>query len=213
MTTSNYAVFRHLAIERAKSPASVEEIAALESALGAQLPASFVEFLQVANGGHIEYLVDVEVDGVLEVLSFSDVFSTGPEDSGYGTFLYEVHKVRENSGAPRGVLPIARDGGGSMLYLDMSDDGEGRVVAFVAALPGWAGSESAEPKYITVAESFDAYVEKLRLDREELLENLQRASKLAHVAATEEFLDIGLPAWRDDAALSAAVESARQRLG
>lgn len=123
---SAYSVFRHLAIERAKPPPTSDEIAAIETLLGARLPRLFVEFLQVANGGSLEYVIDVPVGDVdSEQLSFSAIFST-ENQSGRETFLDEIRTAREHAKVPKGVLPFARNGGGSMAYLDLSKDGGGR---------------------------------------------------------------------------------------
>ena len=58
----NYSRFRHLAIERAKPAPTDAQLAAIEATLEASLPALFREFLQVANGGYLEYVIDVPFD-------------------------------------------------------------------------------------------------------------------------------------------------------
>ena len=47
----------------------------------------------------------------------------------------EIRSAREYVKIPQGVLPFARDGGGSVVYLDLSREGNGRVVAFVMDRP------------------------------------------------------------------------------
>jgi SMI1 / KNR4 family (SUKH-1) len=206
-----YTQYRHLAIEGAKPSPSPRQISEIESLLGRPLPVSFREFLQVGNGGYVEYVVDVETgEGRTEPISFCSFFSAGGGD--IGTLLGETIFARENISLPDGVLPIARDGGGCMLYLDLTDEGRGRVVAFIHGLPAWAGLRT-ESAFVELASSFDEYVARLRINREVALDHLEHdATEIAHVVATEKWLDIGFPDWRSDGQLCAAVANARTRL-
>jgi hypothetical protein len=125
----------------------------------------------------------------------------------------EIRSAREYQKVPPGVLPFARDGGGSLVYLDLSPEGRGRVVAFVEGLPEWTGRRT-ESAFIELASSFDEYVIKLRIDRGAVIDRLQHdAQSIEHVDATEEWLDIGIPSWRSDPELAASVQEARRRLG
>jgi len=202
-----YAVFRHLAITGARPAPTRPQLAAIESLLGARLPEPYVEFLRVANGGYVEYAIDVPVaPGSTEPMSFSSIFAAAdlPE---------ETRVAREISKIPAGVLPFARTGGDSVAYLDLTPEGAGRVVAFVTSLPEWTGSSRHEPAFIPLADSFDAFVAKLYISRELVLDQLEHdANERSHVEATEAFLDIGLPAWRTDARLAAAVRAAYARV-
>jgi hypothetical protein len=209
-----YSRFRHLAIERAKPAPTEEQIRAIEALLGARLPASFREFLCVANGGYIEYVIDVPMGGgTTEPLCFCGIFSAEKGTFCDETFLGEIRAGREYSKIPAGVLPFARDGGGSIVYLDLSDEGHGRVVAFVEGLPEWTGLRT-ESTFIELAPSFDEYVDKLHIDRGDVIRQLAEDVKdVSHVDATEEWLDIGMPNWRDDPEVVEAVHAARQRVG
>lgn len=147
-----------------------------------------------------------------EPLCFCGIFSTGEGEFCDETFVGEIRAAREYQKVPPRVLPFARDGGGSIAYLDLSAEGRGRVVAFVEGLPAWAGLRT-ESNFIELASSFDAYVEKLRIDRESVLDTLRNDTREPeHVDATEEWLDIGIPAWREDPELAAAVREARHRV-
>ena len=185
----------------------------MEEALGASLPGSFREFLRAAGGGALEYVIDVPTPrGGTEARTFGSIFSAHASDP--ENLLRELVSARELIKAPPGVLPFARDGGGSVVYLDLSPEGRGRVVAFLAGRPAWTGRERASG-FVELATSFDAYVEKLRIDREYVIESLEQdVSAPSHVDATEEWLDIGMPGWRErDAELAAAVVAARARVG
>lgn len=208
-----YTTYRHLAIEGAKSPPSESQLRAIEDELGAELPISFKEYLNVANGGYLEYVIDVPTGtGQIESLSFCGLFSTDIGTFCDETFVGEIRSGREYTKIPRGVLPFARDGGGSIAYLDLGSEGHGRVVAFVEGLPGWAGKRT-ESAFVELASSFDEYVEKLRIDLDAVVDHLENdASELSHVTATEEWLDIGFPNWRSSSSLMSAVQAARGRI-
>jgi SMI1 / KNR4 family (SUKH-1) len=208
-----YSRYRHLAIERAKPAPTDTQLAAIENLLGARLPASFRDFLRVANGGYLEYVVDVRMgSGKTEPLCFGGLFSADEGTFCDRTFVGEIRSSREYVKVPQGVLPFARDGGGSVVYLDLSLEGNGRVVAFVTGLPEWTGLRT-ESAFIELASSFDEYVAKLRIDRDTVIDQLlDDASNLSHVDATEEWLDIGMPRWREDAELVTTLREARRRL-
>jgi hypothetical protein len=73
-----YSRYRHLAIEGSKPPPTEAQLRAIETLLEATLPESFVEFLRVANGGSIEYMIDVPMsNGKTEQLSFSEFSRVG----------------------------------------------------------------------------------------------------------------------------------------
>lgn len=165
-----YTRFRHLAIEQAKAAPTEEQLAAMEGLLGVGLPTSFREFLTVANGAYIDYVVDVPLPGgKTEELSFCGIFSADQGDFCDETFLGEIRSEREYKKIPPQVLPFARDGGASTAYLDLTPEGGGRVVAYVHGLPEWTGLRT-ESAFVELAPSFDGYVDLLRVDLESVLE-------------------------------------------
>lgn len=208
-----YSRYRHLAIEGAKPAPTDTQLVAIEALLGTPLPASFRDFLSVANGGYLEYVVDVPTgSGTTESLSFCGLFSADEGPLSDETFLRQIQSQREYAKIPREVLPFARDGGGSVVYLDLSPEGNGRVVAFVMGLPEWTGLRT-ESAWIELASSFDDYVAKLRIDRDAVIDHLQHdARTMSHIDAIEELLDIGMPQWREDAEIEPILREARQRL-
>src|SRR5262249_12615170 len=208
-----YSRYRHPAIVRAKPAPTARRLAPPEPLLGARFPASFRDFLRVANGGYLEYVVDVPTgSGKSEPLCFGSIFSADEGTFCDETFVGEIRSAREYAKIPQGVLPFARDGGGSVVYLDLSGEGNGRVGAFLMGLPEWTGRRT-ESAFIELASSFDEYVAKLRIDRDELIHTLVHdATDTSHVEAAEEWLDIGMPRWREDAELVAILSEARRRL-
>lgn len=209
----SYTRYRHLAIEDAKSPPSEAQLRAIEEELDAKLPLSFKEYLDVANGGHLEYCIDIPTGhGETEPISFSGLFSADIGTFCDETFIGEIRSGREYTKIPKGVLPFARDGGGSIVYLDLSSEGNSPVVAFVMGLPEWA-SKRTESVFIEVASSFDEYVDKLRIDLDVVTDRLEfDVTELSDITAIEELLDIGMPGWRDDSQVVTLIQAARERL-
>ena len=196
---SYYNRYRHLAIDEAKPAPTPGQIAAIETELQASLPASFLEFLQVANGGEIGYYCDVpDGRGGFEQMSFPGIFSADEGDFCDCTLVGELRAARKYMEMPEKILPFARDGGDSMLFLDLSDEGQGRVLAYIRELPAWTGPR-APAGLMVLAPSFDAYISSLYLDKDTVVSDLEQyASQPSHLAATAEYLDIGLPGWRED---------------
>ena len=210
----SYTRYLHLAIEGAKAPPSESQLCAIEDELGAKLPLSFKQYLDVANGGYLEYIIDVPTGtGQFEPLSFCGLFSADVGTFCDETFIGEIKSGREYTKIPNEVLPFARDGGGSIVYLDLSAAGNGRVVAFVEGLPSWA-SRSTESAFIQLASSFDEYVDKLKVDLDAVVDHLENdVAELSDIAAIEELLNIGSPHWRSNSVLVSAIQAARARLG
>jgi hypothetical protein len=193
--------FRNLAVYDPQPPPTDAEIEAIENALTARLPEDFKHFLAVANGGHIEYEVEVEHSEGKEQMLFCELFNTHrfPSNSSpWGTFLGELAVARENFELPPEVLPVARDGGGSLLFLDLTQEGAGRIVAFVHGLPAWTGRRQTDA-FVEVAPSFVEYVDKLFISEEwarELLRDASTPGNEIRLAEVRELLDIGMPEWR-----------------
>lgn len=193
---SLYAQYQHLAIEKPKPPPTPEEIQALEAALGVALPPEFLAYLSVANGGSLEYEIAIDLPNGTEILSFCTLFCTRPDQQTYD-FIEELHQWRQNANIPNAVLPFAEDGGGSTVFLDLTPQGKGRVVAFIEGLPDWA-SPNQESHFLTIADSFTDYVQQLYIDRDRALEQAQNLKAAHHKNAMRDWLDIGLPEWRED---------------
>jgi len=208
-----YSKFRHLAIEDAKSPPSGAQIRAIEDELGAKLPPSFLQYLAVANGGYLEYSIEVPTGtGNSEKLSFCGLFSADTGTFCDETFVGEIRSGRQFMKLPAGVLPFARDGGGSVVYLDLTTAGNGKVIAFVEGLPGWTGLRT-DSAFVELAASFDEYVDKLKIDLDAVIDHLKYdAAEPSHIAATEEWLDIGLVTWRSNTLLVSTFQEAKERI-
>jgi hypothetical protein len=158
--------YKHVTIVNYDGPPTSDEIAALETELGAGLPPKFRDFLDVANGGYLPYLVNVPPAPDGEPMSFNRIFSTRPNANGelsYGTFIGELRNKPKMLGIPDKVLPFADDGGGSSIYLDLTVEGKGRVVAFIHGLPSWTGLREQDA-FVEVADTFSHFVGQLYVD-------------------------------------------------
>lgn len=201
-----YTTYRHLVIEDAKVPVEADEIAAVEAELGTALPPPFLGFLNAASGGSLEYYVHVPPEPdteetVGEEMMFCDIFHAGRDAQGGhgdGTLVGEIRGHRRFLSLPPGVLPFARDGGDSTVYLDLTQEGAGRVIAWVYGMPAWTGLR-LDDGWVEVASDFDDYVSRLHLDEEEAVGLLQEAvnrNDPQQADANREFLDLALPGWR-----------------
>ena len=188
--------YKHVVIDETKGAPSPEDVARIEQTLGVALPQDFFEFLNVANGGSLEYLIRVPPTPDGEEMLFGQILYAG-RDRGYDTFLGEIELHRQSLNIPPEVLPFARDGGGSTVFLDLTVEGQGRVMAFVEGLPAWTGLRQGSA-FIEVAPSFDAYIDRLYLDEEYAFEALEEAIGRGsgdQIQANVEYLNLALPDW------------------
>lgn len=199
----HYTQYRHLAIAGAQAAPTAGEIAAIEALLGAPLPAPFLAFLQVANGAYFDYTCDVpDGEGGVEKMAFNTMFSAEEGDFCDETLVGELRAARKHMAMPERILPFARDGGNSMVFLDLTPEGAGRVLSYVQELPGWTGRRAHG--FIALAPSFEAWLDSLYIDRDTVLDELEHSvSEPSHLEAMAEWLDIGMPAWRRDAGIAA----------
>lgn len=198
-----YTQYRHLALDGAKPPPTAQQIAAIETLLEAPLPPAFLAFLQVANGAYADYACDVpDGEGGVEKMGFNTFFSAEDGDFCDETLVGEIRAARQHLAMPAQILPFARDGGNSMVFLDLTPEGGGRVLSYVQELPGWTGRRAHG--FIALAPSFDAWLDSLYIDRDTVLEELEHSvTQPSHLAAMAQWLDIGMPDWRRDAGIAA----------
>ena len=150
--------YQHLEIYYAKAAPAPEDVAAIEALLGRPLPPDFLDFLSVANGAQLEYCVRVPPDD--KIVSFYDVFLAGKNKPGehYSTFIWEIETEREHREIPKEFLPFASDGSHAVVYLDLTPEGNGRVIA---SLYGYVWTGGQDDGYVVLAPSFAGYMEML----------------------------------------------------
>lgn len=185
--------YRELVLFGPFTPVPEAELAQA-GALAGPLPEQYLRFLEVAHGGTVEYDVRTPVG---EVLSFPDLV---PADR----LVAEYQALQESFLAVHlpvaSLLPVARDGGGSLLMLDLGPERHGHVVAFVHGLPAWTGS-SRQDGFFELAPDFDTYLDALFIDEETAESEWSGVLGTAlynpwrDVVAT--WLDRGLPGWRE----------------
>jgi cell wall assembly regulator SMI1 len=154
-----------LEIDAPKGPPTSEEIEAIETAVGGSLPPDLLAFLSVANGGKLDYIFELPTEAGPFPLCFYTLYSTRrplPGRAPGGLILHELELERRLKGLRPGLLPIAADGGTSVLYVDLSPERTGRVVAYVEGLPGWDGTPDG--CYVDVAPSLPAFLAGLFLN-------------------------------------------------
>lgn len=188
--------YRNLILEEANQPATDAEIESLEGELGSKLPEDYRLFLKSCNGGYLEYdtLIHFE-EGPSEYLCFSELYSVNSTKE-WGCNPFQLRQARTHEAFPnKGVIPIARDGGSSILYLDLRDGY--KIVALVLGLPEWTGLRQ-EDSLVVVADSFDEYLQKLTISDAMIREHIENFEiSETSVRSTIEWLDsVGLD-WRN----------------
>ena len=189
--------YRGLMLDDTREGASEQAISQLEALLGARLPDDYRQFLKVCNGGTVDYDVLATMsNGDKELLSFS-LYGLQPGE-GYESNPYELEQLRKRPDFPAtGVLPIGRDGGASLLLLDLRE-GRQDVGAMVAGLPAWTGRRQQGDEYVVLADSFNAYLDMLHLSQERIAEHINHFVISADtIEATVAWLDQGSPGWRE----------------
>jgi hypothetical protein len=88
---------------------------------------------------------------VAQSWNISSFFCVGPDGESSENVIHEY--VLRPAGWPREILPIADDGGGDLLALDLTDAGRGRVVLWIHDQPG--------NELIPVAPSLEALIDSL----------------------------------------------------
>lgn len=193
--------YRNLVIRGFVGEPTQSELEAIEQELGTSLPADFIEFLKVANGGGTDFSARVPPpDGVW--VSPASLYCTQPDSTGQysvGTFLGAIMLARQSFAIPRKVLPFADNGGEYDFYLDLTPEGQGRVVVFTGWHPAWTGRPSG-PDWVVVADTFVEFIDSLSVEpelAEMMLEDAISEQDEQELAAVKVILDSGLPGWRE----------------
>lgn len=188
--------YRNLLFDDTNPPASDADISAVECELGVSLPDDYKAFLTSCNGGYLDYDILIRFDkGRSEYLSFSSLYKVAPDDD-WECNPFELKQARRQQGYPdTGVIPIARDGGSSVLYLDLREGC--RVIAFIHGLPEWTGLRQ-DDAWVVVAGSFEEYLDQLTISDETIDSHITNfeVSESSVNATIEWFDSIGLE-WRD----------------
>ncbi|MEF2278601.1 SMI1/KNR4 family protein [Deinococcus sp. YIM 134068] len=185
-------VYRNVVFDHT-CPWSSSEISALEDILGASLPKDFLDFSAVVGGGVCEFSFDVPFPrGGNRTLALRDWHGFKCRT----TFAEALDFARKTFHIPQKVLPIANSDWENFVFLDLTQEGGGRVVVFVMGKPAWTGW-STESTWTTVAESFTELLDRMYLD-DETVELLQEelGDDEEEDRRIERILDIGRPGWR-----------------
>ena len=189
--------YRGLIFDDTRESASDHALAQLEATLGARLPDDYRQFLKTCNGATVDYDVLATMsNGDKELLSFL-LYGLDPSEQ-YESNPFELEQLRKQPGFPAtGLLPIGRDGGASVLLLDLRE-GRQDVGAMVAGLPAWTGRRQQGDEYVVLADSFNAYLDLLHLSQERIAEHINHFVISADtIEATLVWLDQGSPGWRE----------------
>ena len=183
------------------SSVSDTDLDRVERTIGVALPPGYRRFMKVAHGGTLQYAVRLPPDDPTgRVVEFSNLYEVVGDGSGTLIGEFRAHPstfMAEELPAP--LLPVARDGGGSELYLDVREEFHGTVWAFMHGLPHWAGGDEQDRGGV-VAASWDDYLGMLFIDEEmaqEIWEDAVAGAEDDWLGPVMDWLDAGLPGWRD----------------
>lgn len=172
----------------------------IEEVIGLPLPADYRDFLAAVHGGTLQYAVRLPPhDPGGHLVEFSQLFAA--KGDGAGTLVGEWRSHPSTYLAellPAPILPVARDGGGSMLFLDLREESHGAVWAFVHGLPAWAGGVNQDRGGV-VAPSWTEYLDMLVIDEqmaEEIWTDARERAEPGWLPSVVHWLDAGIPAWR-----------------
>jgi hypothetical protein len=136
-------------------PPSPEQIALVEQAVGKCLPTSYVEFLRFSNGGHPELdTFRIESGGKQYEWGVDRFFHISDDLDSTEDVMWNYRNLPGDP--PRTLLPIGCDGGGNLIFLDLSEDGDGRIFF-------WVHDDPNLP-LLHVADSFEEFIDMLTLN-------------------------------------------------
>lgn len=197
-------VARNVACE--VSDADLDELA---RRLGHRLPAAYRRFVKTANGGTLDYVLPLECPWAEPVEICAGQVLRVDRASGFQALGIRSAWAR-NLGDPGGLVPFLHEGAGGVVFVDVSSD-RGAVSAYFTeyarADPSWAD-------LVPVAPTFEEGMAKLVPDIDALRLRLEDGD-LDDEARLDEYLEYVeriVPGWRDNPALLAAVEYAREDL-
>jgi len=182
--------YKGLMIDHTHESPSDEEIHEVECNLGRKIPKDYKEFLIKCNGGYLDYELLIEE----EYIALSQLYSIF-HNGGCETNPFELKHAKNNKLIPSYVLPIATDGGGSILYLDLRHGYQ--LMASIRGLPEWTKG-NRKSVLIKISNSFEEYINKLLISDEtaELhIDNFEISE--SSVRATIDWLDSGNEEWKD----------------
>jgi hypothetical protein len=143
---------KHLGSRPALPAPTQDQVELVERLIGAKLPASYIAFLMSSNGGYPEVSMfrdrtkgscqEWEVDHFFHI--FSDLNSTNN--------VVWQYRHRWN-GAAREIVPIADDGLGNLVCLDLTESEAARVIVWV--------HDDPDLPFVEVADSFEEFVDSL----------------------------------------------------
>jgi cell wall assembly regulator SMI1 len=129
------------------------EISFVESLVGTKLPVAYVSFLTFSNGGCPELnAFTVELEGRQHDWEVNVFFHIGPDVNATENVVWNYRHLWP--GAKRAFLPIAVDGTGNPICLDLSEHGEQRAILWIHDMP--------DRPPVRVADSFGEFIDMLK---------------------------------------------------
>jgi hypothetical protein len=132
-----------------------DQIAFVENLVGARLPRSYIDFLLFSNGGHPELdTFSVGVDSKQWAGSVDTFFHISSDQSSTEDVVWNYNRLSHLN--PRTILPIAQDGGGNIICLDLGSVSYGEVLLWTHDLPGYP--------LLVISSSFEDFLDRLTVN-------------------------------------------------
>ncbi len=135
-------------------PPTSEQIACVETLIGAKLPESYAAFLRFSNGGWPRVCAFQDrTEGSREEWEVDHFFHIASDINSTGNVVWNYrHRWPD---ASREILPIAEDAFGNFICLDLTASGKGRVIVWV--------HDDPDLPIVEVADSFEEFIDSLTL--------------------------------------------------
>jgi hypothetical protein len=144
---------RHFGVP-VRPPPTPGQIAFVEDLIGTKLPSSYVALLMFCNGGWPE------------INTFYDRTEGSCQEWGVNRFFHICSDIESTAsvvwnyrhrwpGAAREILPIAGDGMGNLICLDLTEPGRDRMIVSV--------HDDPDLPIVEIADSFEEFIDSLTL--------------------------------------------------
>jgi len=133
-----------------------DQLSLVEKLVGTKLAESYVTFLMFSNGGcpELDTFYYLASDGSRQEWGVDVFFHISSDINSTENIVWNYkHRWR---GAPKEILPVADDGGGNLICLDLTKTGGDKVVLWVHDVPG-------QP-LLPIADSFEEFIDLLMIN-------------------------------------------------
>lgn len=127
----------------------------LQRIIGTSLPKTYIDFMMFSNGGHPELdTFEVTIEGVKQDWAINRFFHLLTDEESTENVMYNYSHYSKVISEM--ILPIANDGGGNLICIDLKYTNKGRILLWI--------HDSPKQKLISIANSFEEFVGMLHIN-------------------------------------------------